>query len=74
MPLGVILTYLWPLSRMPGCDKKEVQLQLRYRTFRRKKEMDLERNSSGLRMVKQMDGDKDDNVDEMAVTPTNKDK
>jgi hypothetical protein len=55
---------------MPGCDKKEVQLQLRYRTFRRKKEMDQERNSSSLRMVKQMDGDKDENVDEIVVTPT----
>ena len=71
MPLGIIFTFLWPLSRMPGCDKKEVQLQLRYRTIRRKKEMDQEKNTSGLKMVKQMDGDKDENVDEIVVTPKN---
>ena len=33
--------------------------------------MDLERNTSGLKMVMQMDGDKDENVDEIVVTPKN---
>jgi hypothetical protein len=33
--------------------------------------MDQEKNTSGLKMVKQMDGDKDENVDEVVVTPKN---
>lgn len=33
--------------------------------------MDQEKNISGPKMVKQMDGDKDENVDEIVVTPKN---
>jgi len=35
--------------------------------------MDLEKanSSNTLKMVKQMDGDKDDNVEDTAITPTN---
>ena len=67
MTLGVIMTFLWPLSKMPGCDNKEAQVQLRYRTLRKKKEMELE-EKGGLARVKQIDGDRDDdNVDEGGI-------
>lgn len=33
--------------------------------------MDQEKNITGLKMVKQMDGDKDENIDEIVVTPKN---
>lgn len=44
MQLSTMYNLLWPLSGMPNCDKKEAQLQLRYRSVKKKREMQEEAN------------------------------
>ena len=66
MQLAPILHLLWPLSGMPNCDKREAQLQLRYRTNKKKQEMVEEAakyaqlTPGGIKMVKPTQGDKDE--------------